>query len=219
MGAPPSQVSQELVGIKIILDFLLLIKQLLFSGKTCMLYYILILCLIRAKPFLFQNPSGRVRYINNEVLEEFTIAEIPGQDVLALVDADGLICVPRQRLFETKLRVLLVSSPRTKQDRKWLVWDVDDEDAVFIVKPWSREDFLVMMFVYIPPQLIYSLIYFIGYFYRLLISLSRDSRMLRIFVGTTLGSVVGHQHRLMPYSMPLGRLSMPSRRPDTYPKP
>ena len=157
MGGAPSRVSQELVGIEIILDFLLLTKQLLFSGKTCMLYYILILCLIRAKPFLFQNPSGRVRYINNEVQDEFTTAGIPGRDVLALVDADGRVCVPHPRLFENNFRVLLVSSPRTKQDRKWLVWDVNDEDAVFIVKPWSRKDFFVMMFVYTPPPQLISL--------------------------------------------------------------
>lgn len=41
--------SQELVGTVIILDLALLINGLLCSGKTCMLYYILILCIIRAQ--------------------------------------------------------------------------------------------------------------------------------------------------------------------------
>lgn len=149
-GAPPLQVSRELVGIVITLELALLINGLLFSGKTCMLYYILILCIIRAQPVVFQDMHGRVFLINDEVQDDITRAEIPGKDILALVDADGKICVPHQYLFETNLRVLLISSPRTRQDRKWLTQPVLDSDAVFLVKPWSREDFLVAMFVHIP---------------------------------------------------------------------
>lgn len=137
------------MGTVSILDFVLLINGLLLLGKTCMLYYILILCIIRAQPILFQDISGQVLFINKEVRDEFTTTGIPGQDVLALVDANHHICVPHTRLFKNNLRVLLISSPRTRQDRKWLTQYVRDGDAVFLVKPWSRENFLVAMFVYI----------------------------------------------------------------------
>jgi hypothetical protein len=138
------------VGIVIILDSVLLINRLLFSGKTCMLYYILILCIIRAQPILFQDMSGQVSYINNEVQNQFTTMAIPGQDVLALVDADNLVCVPHTRLFKPNIRVLLISSPMTRPDRRWLTQYVGDSDAVFIVKPWSQENLVVAMFVCIP---------------------------------------------------------------------
>ena len=81
---------------------------------------------------------------------EFTTIGLPGPDVLALVDADGRICIPRSRLFWPNICILLISSPRTRQDRKWLIQDVKDELAVFLATPWSREDFIVAMFVYIP---------------------------------------------------------------------
>ena len=109
------QVSRVLVGIVITLEVALLINRFLSSGKTCMLYYILILCVIRSQPIVF-----------------------------------GEVCVPHWYLFETNLRVLLVSSPRSRPDRKWLTQSVgEDTNAVFLVKPWSRENFLVAMFVYI----------------------------------------------------------------------
>jgi hypothetical protein len=72
-GVPPSQVSPELVGTEIILGFPLLINRPLFSGKTCMLYYyILLLCIIRAQPILFQDMGGQVSYINTEVMDKFS---------------------------------------------------------------------------------------------------------------------------------------------------
>jgi len=141
------------VSNEIILDFILLINQLLLAGKTCMLYYIFILCIIRAKPLLLQTMAGEVLYIHEGVQNgsEFTTTDLPGRDVLALVDADGHICIPRSRLLWSNIRILLISSPTwTRQDRRWLTQDVKDEYAVFLAKPWSREDFIVAMFVRSP---------------------------------------------------------------------
>jgi hypothetical protein len=92
---------------------------------------------------------GEVFLISDKVRDDIASAQIPGEDVLALVDADGEICVPHRYLFETNLRVLLISSPKSRPDRKWLTQSVGDTNAVFLVKPWSREIFLVAMFVYI----------------------------------------------------------------------
>lgn len=148
-AAPHLQVSRVLVSNAITLELALLINGFLFSGKTCMLYYILILCVIRSQPIVFQNMHGKVFLINDEVRDDIAKAQIPGKDVLALVDADGEVCVPHRYLFETNLRVLLMSPPRSRPDRKWLTQSVGDTNALFLMKPWSREIFLVAMFVYV----------------------------------------------------------------------
>ena len=120
------------------LDFILLINHLFFL-QARLACYIFILCIIRAKSFLFQTIAGEVRYIHEGIQtgSEFTTMDLPGPDVLAPVDADGNICIPRSRLFWPNIRVLLISSPRTRQDRKWPIQYVTDERAVFLAKPWS----------------------------------------------------------------------------------
>ena len=135
------------MGTEIILGFALLINRPLFSGKTCMLYYILLLRIIRAQPILFQDMGGQVSHINREVMDKFSARMIPGEDILALVDADQ-VGEPHMRLFRDNIRVLL-SWPRPRQDQKWLTQCIGDEDALFLVKPWSRKEFLVAMLVYI----------------------------------------------------------------------
>ena len=69
--------------------------------------------------------------------------------MLALVDADNKKCTPHDYLLDlSNLRVLLTSSPRSKNDRRWLIQYVHDERAVFVMEPWSQEEFLVVSFVY-----------------------------------------------------------------------
>ena len=155
-----------------------------------MLYYILILCIVHAQPILFQDMSRWVSYINNEVQDKFTTMVIPGQIVLVLVDADNRIGVPHTCLFKHNIQVLLISSPRTRLDRKWLTQYVGDTDVVFIMKAWLQENLVVAMFIYIPlDQSALSCIY------RLFISpIARDSRMLCVSVGATLESVIKHQY-------------------------
>ena len=46
---------------------------------------------------------GEVFLINDEVQDNIAEAQIPGEDVLALVNADGKVCVPHRYLFETNL--------------------------------------------------------------------------------------------------------------------
>jgi hypothetical protein len=70
-------------------------------------------------------------------------------DVLTLIDADGASCQPNQYLLsDYKYRILLTSSPRGSDDRKWLTQIVQDLDAVFVMEPWSREEIVVASFVY-----------------------------------------------------------------------
>ena len=123
-----------------------------FTGKTCLLFYIVILCIIRAQPIVFQDKAGGVFLISDKVPHKVVSVVLPQDDVLVLVDADGTkrtSYMPNQFLLDTaNLRVLLISSPRSRNDRKWLTQDVRDAHAVFVSKPWSREELLVTSFVY-----------------------------------------------------------------------
>lgn len=71
---------------------------------------------------------------------------VPGdgvKDFLTLVDADGASCTPKPFLFNTpSLRIMFMTSTGTRADRKWLVQDVRDSDAVFVMAPWWREELL-----------------------------------------------------------------------------
>src|SRR5687768_3556229 len=94
--------------------------------------------------------TGNVFLINGEVRQENGNMDVPGEDVLALVDADGKSCTtPDQRILDTpNLRVFLTSSPRSREDRKWLTQSVQDSVAAFITEPWSRDELLVTSFVH-----------------------------------------------------------------------
>jgi hypothetical protein len=97
---PLLRVSQELVSTIIALGPLSSINGLFFAGKTCLLYYILILCIIQAQPIIFQDKGGAVFVISNKVLHEKGRVVVPGDDVIALVDADGESCIPNQFLLD-----------------------------------------------------------------------------------------------------------------------
>ncbi|KIL60447.1 hypothetical protein M378DRAFT_168196, partial [Amanita muscaria Koide BX008] len=65
-------------------------------------------------------------------------------DVLTLVDADDTVCRPDKHLFRHKqYRILLTSSPKKNEDRKWLTQRVGDSQGMFMMMPWSREEFVV----------------------------------------------------------------------------
>ncbi|KAF8229807.1 hypothetical protein L208DRAFT_150294 [Tricholoma matsutake] len=113
-------------------------------GKTCLLYYILILCLIRSQPVVFQDMEGDVFLITDTVLPQKGRVTVPGDDVLTLVDADGEFCIPNKYIFQTpNLRILLTSSPRSRADRRWLVQNVQDDGTAYVVSPWLRDEWLV----------------------------------------------------------------------------
>ncbi len=69
---------------------------------------------------------------------------VPGDDVLTLVDADGSFCTPCEYFFDTSnLRILLTSLPKSRVDRRWLIKDVQDEWAEYVVSPWLQAEWLV----------------------------------------------------------------------------
>ena len=106
--------------------------------------------------------AGFVFLIDDEVRHKNGRVVVPGDDVLALVDADGKFSIPNSHLLDAvNLRVLLVSSPRDRKDRNWLIQSVGDSGALYVMEPWSREEFLVTSFVHSAP-LIRPLMHFLG---------------------------------------------------------
>ena len=72
---------------------------------------------------MFQDIDGKAFIIDDTVCPLVNgLAVSEGvTDILALVDADAKSCEPTEDLFEVRnLRILLTSSPRKRDDRKWL---------------------------------------------------------------------------------------------------
>jgi hypothetical protein len=137
------------VSVVITLELALSTNTLFFEGKTCLLYYVLILCIIRAQPIVFQNISGDVFLASDKVQRQKGRIVVPGDDVLALVDADGQFSIPHSSILDSpKLRVLLTSSPGGREDQRWLTQTVQDTHATYVMEPWSREELLVTSFVH-----------------------------------------------------------------------
>jgi hypothetical protein len=98
---------------------------------------------------MFQDIEGHVFIINDEVLHQKEKVVIPGDNVLALVDADGDSGVPKSNLFLTSnIQILLTSLPRDRKDRKWLTQIIRDRAAAFIMELWSWEELVVALFVH-----------------------------------------------------------------------
>ena len=106
-----------------------------------MLHSILILCIILARPIVFQDMDGMVFIIGN------TVRPLGAPRVSD--NADDTVCQPNNYLFRDKeYRILLTSSPKKNEDRRWPTQRVGDLHAVFMMKPWSREELLVASFVH-----------------------------------------------------------------------
>jgi hypothetical protein len=127
-----------------------------------MLYYILILSLIRSQPLVFQVPSGDVYLISN-----YGVQCAGGRwfmsgsdDVLTLVDTDvgsemgmdmGSSIPNGYNDDASNLRVLLTSSPGPEPRRvvrRWLKQSVMDNEAGYVMRPWESGELIAMMFVH-----------------------------------------------------------------------
>ena len=105
--------------------------------------------MIRGQEFVFQDMHGKVFIINgagvNTPEDAYTMSE---DEVLTLVDADVKHYEPEGYLVDDpRHRILLTSSPRSRTDRNWLK-QFANQNAVFTMKPWSREEFVVATCVY-----------------------------------------------------------------------
>ena len=69
-------------------------------------------------------------------------------NVLTLVDADVDCYLPSEYLLNNfKHQILVTSSPKRREDRKWLKQFGHHHNAVFAMEPWSRKEFVVASFV------------------------------------------------------------------------
>ena len=104
--------------------------------------------MIRGQQFVFQDMHGKVFIIDDAGVNTPEDARaVSGDEVLALVDADAERCKPEEYLVNnSKHRILLTSSPRSRKDRSWLK-QLANANAVFTMEPWSRKEFVVASFV------------------------------------------------------------------------
>ncbi|KIM35003.1 hypothetical protein M413DRAFT_449955 [Hebeloma cylindrosporum] len=114
-------------------------------GKTSLLFYILVICLMKAQPIVFQSKNGAVYTIDDQVRKHLGSSEhFLKADVLTLVDGDGKVGEPHDDLTSAlNFRILLTSFPRPKTDRRWLTQDVHDPLASFVVGPWQWKEFAI----------------------------------------------------------------------------
>ena len=114
-------------------------------GKTCFLYYYLVLRLIAAEHTVFQDVEGSVFNITDQVRKE---GFVEGDDVLTLVDADGDMCRPAGVILaRNEYRIVLTSSPRSRKDRKWMDQYCPLYGQVLIMEPFSWEEMIQLGFV------------------------------------------------------------------------
>ena|ERR1700722_7648259 len=96
------------------------------------------------RSIVFQNTKSDVFIVDDTVELCDGNVEIPGEDVLTLVDADRDHCVPNEFLLEaSNLRIVLTSSPRTRQDRKWIQQYGPYTIMVLVMEPWTNEEILL----------------------------------------------------------------------------
>jgi len=85
---------------------------------------------------------GSVFFIDDQVSDE---GDVNGDDVLALVDADGEEYIPNERILGNPIyRVLLTSSPRLNGDRKWMKQHCHYTGQVLVMEPCSLDEVILM---------------------------------------------------------------------------
>ena len=113
------------------------------------MFYILVLCLIKGQPIVFQDQHGLVVTIDGTVQYTMHRLQVQVNDVL-LVDADGTCCQPHAAVINNiNLRILLTPFPGDRADRRWMTQDVHDEYASYVVGPWLWHECVVTSFVII----------------------------------------------------------------------
>ena len=113
------------------------------------MYYTLVICLIQAQSIIFQDTTGAVYTINDKVHKQMgDTVGLPGDQVLVLIDGDGRHCQPDPRILPARnVRILLTSFPRGRSSRRWLVQDIKDSYASYVVGPWQWDELAITSFV------------------------------------------------------------------------
>jgi hypothetical protein len=104
---------------------------------------------MNAEPTVFQDTKGDVFVIEDMVEYSDGMIIRTEHDILTLVDADGRCCTPSKYIINSSnLRIVLISSPRTRRDRKWLKQYCPYAGETLVMEPWTKEN----LFLCIPPE-------------------------------------------------------------------
>jgi hypothetical protein len=96
---------------------------------------------------VFQDLYGTVFTIGRDVQRQMHAVNVEGSDVLTLIDGDGNFSPVPIILGNNKLRILLISSPKDRQERKWLIQNVHDDHASYVVGTWEWKECAIASFV------------------------------------------------------------------------
>jgi hypothetical protein len=98
---------------------------------------------------VFQSKKGEVFGIENTVQHWDAAVSHPRHETLMLVDADGSFHVPSDDVLEGQnLQIVLTSSPRTKDDRKWLRQYSPYDGRTVVMEPWTKEELFLSVYVH-----------------------------------------------------------------------
>ena len=97
---------------------------------------------------MFQNKAGNVFLIRDTVERRNGNLVLEEIDVIALVDADGNNCAPSDNITDAaNLKIVLASSPRSRQDRRWLTQDTQSRGETWVMAPWTTKDLFLSAYV------------------------------------------------------------------------
>jgi len=119
-------------------------------GKTYFLYYALVLRLLAGLPTLFQSRKSLFVFDNDSVRVQEDFIDLPGLDIWALVDGDAKDAQPADLLlspFVPNVRVIMASSPKTKDDRTWLN---QKSGKAMMMYPWTMQELRVAASFFYP---------------------------------------------------------------------
>lgn len=114
------------------------------EGKTCFLYYSIIMRLIRGEPTIFQDVYGEV-FVSRNVAQVFEKGRM--SEALAFVDADNDIRQPDKQLIELRAKIVVVSSLRYRTDRRWMK---QYSVQTYLMNLWNWKEYFLIAFVYLP---------------------------------------------------------------------
>ena len=120
-------------------------------GKTSYLYILLVDRLLKGQNTIFRPP--RAQFTKYQTLREFpqsTLRTLAGDDVFALVDADGLRWAPAQQVCHSRARIVLTSSPKDEKSRGWMKQLPGGVLAtVYMINPFSLKESLLIGFLHL----------------------------------------------------------------------
>jgi hypothetical protein len=92
--------------------------------------------------------GGDVFVITDTVKTSNGVVVLEETDVIALVDADNENRIPSGNITKAgNMKIVLASSPMTRQDWRWLSQLTQSHGETYVVAPWTTQDLFLSAYV------------------------------------------------------------------------